>query len=142
MLWMYAGFLAAIYLAIGIMSLFVLPGHNNPPLGVLAIFLFIPGLLLGFSFEAVVTAVDEQRALRQAIRNGRLSRKHAWWSGVVAGAIAAVCVSILWLGIALIFNSMAGIVAGVLITVLMLAFFPYLAVAYLMDQLKVDESDT
>jgi hypothetical protein len=87
--WMYVGFAAAWYGALGLVFVLFLRSAPNPFLTGLAVFVFIPALFGGFCglcLGAVRGRVKER--LQRAWQDGALKQRYALTAGVMAGLVS------------------------------------------------------
>jgi hypothetical protein len=130
--WMYGGFAAAWYGALGACYVLTLRGNSNPVLSALALFLFIPALFGGFCgiCQDLVTAQTKE-ALQAALASGTLTRRYAFLAGLLSGGASIAGVLAIGLGAYSFWDTEAGVLAGLFGVAAVLAAAPFLGLGLL-----------
>lgn len=102
----------------------------------MAILVFLPLMALGFSGEMVMTVGKDHQLIRAAIMSGKISRKHAILSGLVAGIMAVILVLATWHIGFFISSSTSSAIMIIVLIILEIMMLPVIAAVYLIEFAK------
>jgi hypothetical protein len=132
--WMYTGFFAAFYLAVAAWAVITSPSNLSPTKFVH--FLILPLLVVGFSVEGILNAIDDEKALRMALQHGLLTRRRAFFAGLAAGVLCVVAIVVTWQITSAISRSSTSMVVALILSYLEVLVCSGLGIAYLVMAAK------